>query len=208
MMYNVSPSSFCKPLFAFVLCALGASACGGQNPDGGSDERRSAEGPPAASSGPGAAPPASEGAPTVAPIANRPLEGTIGGKPFLPQSIQLKYSKAEAQWRLILRNYASDCGDYGLSSSERANMQVEIGAVEPRTGTQTIAYGDGHGAGFDFISDSADGSVGIGPVAREGTLRLDSWSDTPQSTIAGGLRLVAGDNVVDGTFTATVCPPP
>ena len=47
--------------------------------------------------------------------------------------------------------------------------------------------------------------IAVGCDFSAGTLRFDSWDETPGAQITGALKLEGGDSQIEGTFSATVC---
>jgi hypothetical protein len=175
-------------LFASLLFVLAAAACSGKTLDGGS----------AATDG--GAPPA-DGIPTT------PVAGMVGGTAFTPKAIDVAHEGG--RWFFTLRSYASDCGRSAGSPLTGADLKViTIADIANRAGTETIEYADGHGATFQIgVYEAGKGEAITHPVTS-GTLRFDTWSETPGDTITGAVKLTGdGGSDVAGTFTAKVCPP-
>jgi hypothetical protein len=175
-----------------ISLAVAALGCSGAKLDGGSNDNTSGGGSGAGSSG-------------VTPIADQPAQGTIDGHDFVVKSVDLQFSKAQNQWFLTFRNYSSVCGDLPGGIPGDA-LLINIGAVEQRAGDATIAYADGHGAAFQVGLGSSTTKTDATPI-QQGTLHLDSWSDTAGATITGKLRASNATSDVEGTFTANVCAP-
>jgi len=197
-------SSFLILLSLLVAPAL--CACSGKTLDGGStgDTTGAGTGSPAEPSG-------GNGRGTTAgtdvEIPDAPVTGSIGGKAFEAKNVDLTFSKKQNQWFLNVTNYAIDCGAVDGSRNAAEAMVVNIGGVEPKAGTVTIRYADGHGASLQLgVYDTMEKSDTR--VVQNGSLRLDNWDETPGATITGGLNLMADDeSSVAGTFTAKVCAP-
>lgn len=185
-----------------VLGSLALSACAGQTLEGGSDHGGSnGSNDPNGSNGSTS----SGGSGTGDAIPDKPLDGTIADKPFVPKTIEIQYSSANAQWFLYARSYESTCGTMKERPDPSTSMVLTVGQLAAKPGTDTIAYGDGHAAtlqlGVYDTSDKADARA-----VKSGVLRLDAWSDKPGDTVTGALHLEADGSDVGGTFTAVVCP--
>ena len=194
-------------LLLVTLLSVAIAGCSGQTLDGGSNASGSSSGDPSGSSGD---PAGSSGTTSGAVGASAgPLEGNIAGKPFTPLSVELKYSKANAQWFLSLSNYAVDCGIVDMSKkiADADKLVITIGEIAPAAGTYPIAYADGHGATFQSGVHEGDGSKADTEPATKGSLRLDTWSETAGSSVTGYLELSNDESAVKGTFTAKVCEP-
>lgn len=191
-------------LTAFLFLSL--SACAGKTLDGGSTGDTSGAGTGEKSTGETGQGTGTGTRGTDAAIPETPVAGSIGGKTFTPKNTDLTFSKRNNQWFLSLDNYANDCGTGPVGDAAEA-MTVNIGGLEPKAGTFTIEYADGHGATLQLgVYDTTEKSD-TRPV-QTGTLRLDNWDETPGATITGGLKLVADEeSSVGGTFTAKVCAP-
>jgi hypothetical protein len=172
---------------------LGPAACASNTLDGGSSKTDGGAG------GTSGAPGAGDTIPSTA------VTGTVNGSAFVPQSIEV--GREAGRWFFTLRSYASTCG---LSSGPLTGPDlavVTIGDIATTTGTESIAAADGHGATFQTgVFEQGKGQPIVRTVST-GSLRFDSWSETPGATITGGLKLVGEGSDVEGTFTATVCPP-
>jgi hypothetical protein len=176
--------------WAACVLALGAAACGGNSLDGGSS---SADGGSSGSSG-------GDGIPTTA------VAGTVNGAAFVPKAIEVR--RDAGRWFFALRNYDSSCGVGTSTPMTGADLVVvTIGDIATAVGTSSIAEADGHGASFQTgVYEKGKGE----PVVRtitSGSLRFDTWSETPGATITGGLKLVGEGSDLSGTFTAKVCAP-
>lgn len=188
-----NPSSF----WAACVLVLGAAACGGNSLDGGSSNT---DGGAGASSGGTSGAPGGDGIPSTA------VAGTVNGKAFVPKSIEVR--RDAGRWFFTLRSYASTCGASTSGPLTGPDLVVvTIGDVASKVGTQSIAEADGHGATFQTgVYEKGKGEAIANP-ASTGSLRFDTWSETPGETITGGLKLVGEGSDIAGTFTATVCPP-
>jgi hypothetical protein len=194
---------------SFLILSLFLWACSGKTLDGGSTGDTSGAGTGQAAGGDKQANEnghgSTEGADVTIP--DGPVTGTIAGRTFEAKSINLEFSKRENQWFLSIHNYESDCGNVAGTMDAAEAMVVSIGGVEPKAGTFTIAYADGHGASlqrgvYDTTTKSDTRAV------QSGSFRLDTWNETPGATVTGGLELLADDeSAVAGTFTAKVCAP-
>jgi hypothetical protein len=192
--------------FLTVLFFLALSACAGKTLDGGStgDTTGAGTGAPEENGAGGGGPGTNDGAGGA--IADAPVTGRIGGRTFEPKNIDITFSKRNDQWFLSLDNYANDCGTGPVGDAAEA-MTVNVGGLEPRAGTFIIKYADGHGATLQLGVYDESKKSDTRPV-QTGTVRLDSWDETPGATITGGLELVADDeSAIMGTFTAKVCAP-
>jgi len=183
---------------AFTL-ALTTFGCAAKTLDGGSDNGN----PPGTSSSSSSG---SSGTPsTPSGIPDKPVEGKIGGKPFVPKSIEIQYSKTNAQWFLSLRNYESTCGTLkGNRPAQEDMLVVTVGQLEAKAGSYEIAYADGHGATFQIGVFDTTKEADTREV-KSGTLHFDAWNETPGTTVTGALKLSGDESEVGGTFTATVC---
>ncbi|HSO34100.1 MAG TPA: hypothetical protein VLT33_16310 [Labilithrix sp.] len=183
---NTSPT-----FLAALVLALGASACAGNTLDGGSSQTDG--GSPAAPAG-------------DATIPAAPVAGTVNGKAFVPRTFDVQ--REGGRWFFTVRSYDVKCGTSTGSPLTGPQLTlVNIGDIATQVGTQAIAYGDGHGATFQTgVYEQGKGDPLTSPVTS-GTLRFDTWSETPGETVTGGLRLTGDGSSVAGTFTATVCPP-
>lgn len=151
------------------------------------------------------------GAGTGAPadIAQTPVAGKAGGKVFEAKTIDLAYSNKNSQWFFSIDNYENDCGTYpGTRPDPSEAMTITVGAVQPAAGTYPIKYADGHGATFQIgVYEAKDNAKPDTRPVQSGTLQLDTWDETPGASITGAIKLVADDDsVIEGTFTAKVCP--
>lgn len=138
-------------------------------------------------------------------IADAPLAGTVAGRTFEAKAIDVHYSSRNGQWFLSIDNYENDCGSMKAQPDPATAMTVNVGAVEPKAGSFPIAYGDGHGATFQIGVYETAQKAETRPV-QSGTLRFDTWTDTPGSTIKGALKLSGQESELEGTFVAKVCP--
>jgi hypothetical protein len=182
-----------------LLGSFAITACAGQTLDGGSGQGTSSGSSSGASSG-------TTGSTTgEGTIADSPLAGTIAGRAFEPKAIYVRYSNANAQWFFAIDNYENDCGSMKSRPDPTTALKVNIGAVDPKVGSSPLAYGDGHGATFQIgVYETAE-QAETRPV-QTGTLRFDTWSDSPGSTVSGALKLSGEESEVEGTFVAKVCP--
>lgn len=177
-------TTFLSLLLLSITTAL--SACNAQTLDGGSGQGGSSA--------------------AAQTISNRPVDGMVAGRPFEAKAVDVRWSKAQSQWFFSMDNYENDCGSRKTPPDPATSMTITVGAVEPAAGTTTLAYGDGHGATFQVgVYETAD-QADTRPV-ETGTLRFDSWDETPGAEITGAIKLEAGDDAIEGTFVAKVCPP-
>lgn len=192
----------------FILCASSLAGCMAKTLDGGSTGDTAGAGTGTGEDTGGKGHGTTNGA--DGEIADMPVAGWIAGRTFEAKTIDLTFSKRNNQWFLSLDNYANDCGSMGPNPGDGSEaMTVNVGGLEPAAGTFFIAYGDGHGATLQYGVYPADGpkKPDTRPV-QSGTVRLDTWDETPGATITGGIKLVADDeSVIMGTFSAKVCPP-
>lgn len=181
-----------RTIMVSAAFACSSAGCSGKTLQGGSDQ-------------PGSADAGSDATPVD--TLDVPFGGSVAGKSFALRSVDISY--ARDQWFLTLRNYEAPCGVLPSQRPDPEQMIViTIGALEPRAGEERIAFGDAHGGTFQVgVFEAGAGEPSIAHV-KSGVVRLDSWSDTPESTISGALRLAsdAGDEVV-GQFEAVVCAP-
>lgn len=175
-----------------LLCSFAMAACSGQTLDGGSGQGGSS----------GSSGPASSSAGET--IADAPLAGTVAGRTFEAKAIDVYYSIKNSQWFLSIDNYENDCGSMKSQPDPATAMTVNVGAVEPKTGSFPIAYGDGHGATFQIGVYETSQKAETRPV-QTGTLRFDTWSETPGSTVTGAIKLSGQESELEGTFVAKVC---
>jgi hypothetical protein len=140
------------------------------------------------------------------PVSSAPIAGTVAGASFAPKSVEVR--KEGGRWFFTLRSYASTCGtSTGAPLNGPELVVVTVGDVAGQAGTVTLAYADGHGATFQTgVYEQGKGTPTTTPVTS-GTLRFDTWTETPGATLTGAAKLVGQDSDVEGTFTATVCPP-
>lgn len=197
-------TSFLTASLVLLLPAF-VAACSGKTLDGGSTGDTTGAGT-GEGDGPGGRENGAGNTNGGGEIPDVPVDGYIGGKRFEAKNTDLTFSKRNNQWFLSLDNYANECGAGAVPDPAEA-MTVNIGGLEPASGTFTIAYADGHGASLQLgVYDSSD-KADIRTV-QSGSLRLDNWDETPGATITGGLKLVADDqSAIMGTFTAKVCAP-
>jgi hypothetical protein len=187
-----NPSS----LWAVCALVLGAVACGGSSLDGGSSQ------PDGGTSGSSGSSGSSGGDGT---IPSTPITGTVNGAPFAPKSIEVQLQAGS--WFMSIRSYESTCGKLGKGPNTGADLAViNIGGLAGKAGTESIFYADGHGASFQTGVYEKDKGEPVINTVTDGTLRFDTWSDTPGQTVTGALKLVGEGSEVKGTFTATVCP--
>ena len=177
-------------LVALVL-VLGAPGCAGNTLDGGSSQ----------GDGGSAAAPGGE-----ATIPSTPVAGTVNGSAFVPRTVEVR--RDAGRLFFTMRSYEAKCGVSTSGPLTGADLAVvTVGDIENQAGTQSIAYGDGHGATFQTgVYESGKGEPRTSPV-NAGTLRFDSWSETPGDIVTGGLKLTGDGSDLAGTFSATVCPP-
>jgi hypothetical protein len=188
-------------LFLTLTLAITSFGCAAKTLDGGSDNN-----PPGSSSSSGSGS-SSGGSSNPSGIPDKPVEGTIGGKPFAPKSVEIQYSKSAEQWFISLRNYEVTCGTLKNPKPAEADMLVvTVGKLDQKAGTFDIAYADGHGATFQIGVYDTTSKADTREV-KTGTLRLDAWNDAPGATVTGALKLSGEQSDVSGTFTATVCAP-
>lgn len=142
--------------------------------------------------------------PAQAEIKQQPLAGEIDGVAFTAVSVDIEYSTRNSQWFFHARNYGKPCRVRSEPPSSE-QMLLIIGSLDPRAGTQTIEYADGHGASLQRGVYEAGTDPDYTEPADDGVLVLDSWSETEGDTVTGALRLQNADSLVEGTFEATVC---
>lgn len=189
-----SPGNIMTRSLFLLLGSFAITACAGQTLDGGSGQGTSSGSPGTTGSTTG------DGT-----IADSPLAGTIAGRAFEAKTIYVRYSLQNAQWFFSIDNYENDCGSMKSRPDPSSALKVNIGAVDPKIGSSPLAYGDGHGATFQIgVYETAE-QAETRPV-QTGTLRFDTWSDSPGSTVTGAAKLSGEESEVEGTFVAKVCP--
>jgi hypothetical protein len=187
-------TSFLTALFLFSL-----SACAAKTLDGGStgDTAGTATGSPSGSStGAGAE------------IADAPLAGTIAGKPFEAKSIDVSFNERSGKWVLSIDNYEGNCGSIKNRPPSDESMTVNFVGFDPAAGTYVVEQPKRYATLQLGIYEASENKQPDTRNATTGTLVLDTWDETAGNTITGKMKLFADDeSAVEGTFTATVCPP-
>jgi hypothetical protein len=131
---------------------------------------------------------------------NTPAAGTIRGKTFTLRSASLRLEPGKRV--LTLRDYESNCGVTQGSLPPADSMAVHVVVLLEAPGEERIQYADNHSATFQTGIDPATAQT---IAAKEGRLRLDTFSTVIGEKVNGALILTADDATVSGTFTAGVC---
>lgn len=175
------------PLLA-VLALLFTAACTEQTLDGGSTGDTKAA--------------------SASEIADTPVAGNIASRPFEPKTIEISFSESTGKWILSLDNYEGDCGSIKDRPPSDDAMTVSVVGLDAAPGSIPIAPGATRYATLQVgVYMAAENKQPDTRSAQSGTVVLDNWAEASGAEITGKLKLVADEeSVVEGAFTAKVCP--